>query len=313
VLRLGTSANATFDVAPSGHTLGYTGGTIATTLWAIDLDARSLAPRRLAYGTAWIGNPFLSSDGQFVGYERTDQDGDNVYVLPFDPGPGRPLTNGAAEWEAQGWIPGGHQMTYSGFERPTKLYAQEFPDGQRRPIGRAGALPLADGGTVELDARRGLVFRTAVGMERAVPVADSLGGFVRLWAADADGGGAYLLGVPAAAGAQPRSRVVRVDRESGNLTGVVDLPFGQVPYVLAAQHGTVVYATWVQGRDGLRPIVWRVMPRRSPQRVVELPRVCGEGTLTMGVNGRRFACAERTTTTDLFLIENFDRYRPHPK
>jgi hypothetical protein len=48
----------------------------------------------------------------------------------------------------------------------------------------------------------------------------------------------------------------------------------------------------------------------APAAKVALLSACDEGTLTMSADGRRFVCAERTAKSDLFLLENFGRYRP---
>ena len=206
-------------------------------------------------------------------------------------------------------VPGGHRLTYATDMKPERLlYAQDVPDGPRRVLGPLGAIPLADGGAVELDGPgRRLVFRAA-GTERAVAVPDSLGSFVKLWAGDADGGGVYLLVNRAAAGAPSHTGIVWVDRASGALTTVIDLPLAQVPYALAAEHGTVTYATWPQGRNS-RPTIWRAGRGRPAGKVAELPLTCTEGSLRMAADGRRFACAEWTARPDLFLLEHFDRYR----
>jgi hypothetical protein len=36
---------------------------------------------------------------------------------------------------------------------------------------------------------------------------------------------------------------------------------------------------------------------------------CQAGSLTMSADGRRFACGQLTARADLFLLEDFDRYR----
>ena len=92
------------------------------------------------------------------------------------------------------------------------------------------------------------------------------------------------------------------------LAEVLDQPLNRRPYPLAADHGTLVYATWERGRDGNRPTVWRVRAGGVPSKMALLP-ACEEETLTMSADGRRFACAERTSTSDLFLLEQFSRYR----
>ena len=136
-----------------------------------------------------------------------------------------------------------------------------------------------------------------------------------LWDTDADGGGAYVQSVTKiVAGATSRRRGFRLDRASGALTVVLDLPATQFPAPLAAQDlaaqdGAVIYATWPPDREVGRPTVWRAHPGRSPMKVAELPLKCIGGALTMSANGRRFACAEWTRRPDLFLLEHFDRYR----
>jgi hypothetical protein len=75
------------------------------TLWALDLAARPTVPRLLATSTGWLGVPYLSSDGLPVGYEATDQVGDNVYVIPFAGGTGQPVTHEAGGRYVSGWFP----------------------------------------------------------------------------------------------------------------------------------------------------------------------------------------------------------------
>jgi hypothetical protein len=158
---------------------------------------------------------------------------------------------------------------------------------------------------VELDGTsRRLVFRDSAGAEQSIAVSNSLGGFPSLWAADADGSGAYVRSM----GISSRMRVVRVDRRSGMLAEVLEQPMTQIPYPLAADHGTVTYATWARGRDGNRPTIWRVHAGAAPTKVTLLSP-CEEETLTMSADGRRFVCAERTSKSDIFLLEHFDRYR----
>jgi serine/threonine-protein kinase len=309
VVHLGSSPGYAFDIASDGRTLAYTGGTSATTLWALEPDARP-PRRRLAASTAWLGDPQLSSDGQFVAYTKTDQAGDNVYVMPFAGPPAQPVTHDATGWEVGRWVPGGHSVTYAHGARPSPLYAQEFPGGPRRVIGRADALPFADGGTVEFDVPgRRLLFSAADGAPGAVALPDSLGAILELWGVDADGGSAYLQVLRAAAGVPPHFQIVRVDRGSGALTTVVDLPTAPAPYLLAVERGVMDYATWRRGPDGGRPTVWRVRPGRPAARVATLASACDQATLTMSADGRRFACAERTERPDVFLLEHFDRYR----
>ena len=305
VLTLGKSAGFTFDITRDGRTLVFTSGALTTTLLALDSDARPATRRQLDASTAALGNPHLSSDGQLVGFAATDPTGDNVYVMPFAGGAKQAVTHEASGWEVQGWVPGGHQLLYAGTARPAPLYAQDVPGGTRHVIGQAGALPFSGGGMVELERTgRRLVFRGPAGAERTIALPDSLGGFPSLWAADADGGAAYVRST----GQSTRQRVVRVDRASGTLSEVLDLPMTQVPYVLAAERGTVVYATWRRGGDGNRPTVWRVKAG-GPTTRVALLSACDEGTLTMSADGRRFVCAERAAKSDLFLLEHFDRYR----
>jgi dipeptidyl aminopeptidase/acylaminoacyl peptidase len=310
VLNLGPSS-PNFDIAPDGRSLVHAGGGVANTLWALDLDARPLAPRRLAASTAYLGDPYISSDGQLVAYDATDHTGNNVYVMPFAGGPGQPVTHEAAGWYTQGWVPGGHRLTYAGTAPGAPVHAQEVPDGPRRVVGPAGTLLLADGATVALDVlRRRLVVRVADGAERVVQLPDSLGGFLTFAGADEDGGGAYVLGAPAAPGATARSRFVRVDRASGALTPVaLDLPADQGAASLSTRAGTLVYATWPPRRIRGRPTVWRLRPGRRPVKVAALPLECGAGSLTMSADGRRFACRESTVKPDLYLLEGFDRYR----
>ena len=189
---------------------------------------------------------------------------------------------------------------------PAPLYAQDVPDGPRRVIGQVGALPLANGGMVELDGPdRRLVFRTAAGMTRTVVLPDSLGAVFALWAADADGSGAYVR----SAGLSGHIKIVRVDRESGAPTTILEHPLAQLPYVLAAQRGVVVYATWPPGDYSGRATIWQVRPGEPSKAVTILPFACDAETLTMSADGRRFACARRTGKPDLFMIEGFDRYR----
>ena len=310
VLNLGAASSSTFDIAPDGRKLVFSGGTATMSLWALDLATRPLAPRRLAASTSLLGVPFLSSDGQLVGYTATDQAGDNVYVIPFAGGSGQPVTHDAAGWEAQGWVPGGHRLTYNDAARPTDLFAQDVPDGLRRVIGRVGARPLADGGTVELDAPgRHLVFRTNDGKERLVALPDSLDGFKTLWAADADGSGAYLVYSAGAPGTPARIRIIRIDRASGAIAAEVELAVFQFPQALAVDHGAMVYATWAQFYEASRPTLWRARRGQRPAMVSKLPLECNEGTLTMSADGQRFTCARWTGTSDLFQLENFDRYR----
>jgi hypothetical protein len=158
---------------------------------------------------------------------------------------------------------------------------------------------------VELDGTsRRLVFRDPAGAEQNVVVPNSLGGFPGLWAADADGSGAYVRSM----GISSRIRVVRVDRGSGMLAEVLDQPMTRIPYPLVADHGTVTYATRARGRDGHRPTIWRVHAGAVPMKGTLLSP-CEEETLTMSADGRRFVCAERTAKSDIFLLEHFDRYR----
>jgi hypothetical protein len=305
VLTLGKAPNYTFDIARDGHTLVFTGGTLTTTLIALDSSARPASRRQLDVSTAWLGNPHLSSDGQLVAFEATDQMGDNVYVMPFTGGAKQPVTHDASGWGVLGFVPGAHRMVYAGLARPAPLYAHDVPGGARHVIGRAGALPTAGGGTVELNAtRRQVVFRDSAGSERSIALPNAFGGFPNLWAVDADGSGAYVH----SAGIAAHLRIVRVDRASGELAEVLDRPVTRIPYPLAADHGTVTYATWERGRDGNRPTIWRVRAGGVPSKVTLLS-ACEEETLSMSADGRRFVCAERTSKSDLFLLEHFDRYR----
>ena len=305
LLNLGKAANTTFDITPDGQALVYTGGTFTTALWALDLGAVP-ASRLLTSSTGWLGDPHVSSDGQLVAYEMTDQAGDNVYVRPFAGGDAQAITHESSGRWVQGWVPRTHQLTYGGNAVPAPLYAQEVPDGTRRVIGRVGALPFADGGTVELDEPdRRLVFRTATGMVHSVALSDSLGSIFGLWAADADGSGAYVRTAALSGGV----KIVRVDRESGATTTILERAVDRLPYVLSAERGIVVYATWPPRDYNGRPTIWQVRPGRPSTMVTVLPFACDAETLTMSADGRRFACARRTGGPDLFMIDRFDRYR----
>jgi Tol biopolymer transport system component len=305
LLNLGKAANTTFDIAPDGQALVYSGGTLTTALWTLDLGA--VPPSRLLISsTGWLGDPHVSSDGQLVAYEMTDQAGDNVYVRPFAGGDAQAITHESSGWVVQGWVPGAHQLTYAGNAVPAPLYAQAVPDGARRVIGRVGALPVADGGMVELDGpARSLMFHVAAGTTRSIALPDSLGAIFGLSAADPDGSGAYV----STAGLSGRIKVVRVDRESGAPTTILEQPLGWPPYVLAAQRGIVVYATWPPGDYSGRATIWQVPPKGPSKRVTVLPSACDRETLTMSADGRRFTCARRTPRPDLFMIDRFDRYR----
>jgi len=305
LVNLGKAASATFDIAPDGRTLVYTGGSLTTELWALEVGT-VLQSRLMASSTGWLGDPRLSSDGQLVAYEMTDQAGDNVYVRPFAGGDAQAVTHDASEWEALGWVFGSHRLLYANAARPTPLYAQDVPDGARRVVAGVGAIPFADGGMVELDAPdRRLVFRTAAGSIRNVAISDSLGTIFDLWGADADGSGAYLrtLGLSAPV------KIVRVDRESGAPSTTIDQPTDQVPYVLAAERRNVVYATWPIRDPTGRPTIWQVRTGRPSTKVMVLPFACAEESLAMSADRRRFACARRIARPDLFIIDRFDRYR----
>jgi tRNA A-37 threonylcarbamoyl transferase component Bud32 len=303
LLNLGKAAGATFDVAPDGRTLVYTGGSLTTELWALEGGA-VLQSRLLASSTGWLGDPRLSSDGQLVAYEMTDQTGDNVYVRPFAGGDAQAVTHDASEWEALGWVFGSHRLLYAS-GRPTSLYAQDIPDGARRVLD-PGGIWFADGSMVELDGPdRRLTFRTATGSVRNVAISDSLGAILDLWGADADGSGAYVHTLGPAAGV----KIVRVDRESGAPSTTIEQPAQQRPYLLAAERGIVVYATWPIGDPAGRPTIWQVRTGRPSTKVMVLPFACAEESLVMSVDRRRFACARRIARPDLFIIDRFDRYR----
>jgi len=305
LVNLGKAAGATFDVAPDGRTLVYTGGSLTTELWALE-GGTVLQSRLLASSTGWLGDPRLSSDGQLVAYEMTDQTGDNVYVRPFTGGDAQAVTHDASEWEALGWISGSHRLLYANSARPTPLYAQDVPDGARRVLAGVGAIPFADGGMVELDAPvRRLVFRTAAGSMRNVAIPDSLGAIFGLWGADTDGSGAYVHTLGPSAGV----KIVRVDRESGVPSTTLDQPGRQRPYLLAAERGIVVYATWPIGDPAGRPTIWQVRTGRPSTKVMVMPFACAEESLAMSADRRRFACARRIARPDLFIIDRFDRYR----
>jgi hypothetical protein len=308
VRYLGPSVDVTFDVAPDGETLVHTGGTFTMTQWALDRDARSPVPRRLgAPSTAWLGPPFLSSDGMFVGYDKYDPAGENVYVRTFAGGPERPLTRDSVGFGVRGWLPGTNRLLYSGYRPTDSLYAQEVPDGVRRVVGGLDDVPLPDGGTAALDSTgRGVVFRSVQGTKRVVILPDSLGQITELGRSDDDAGGVLVAVTRAAAGAAARLRIVHLDRASGAFWIADDVETMQSSTVLASKRGEVVYATWVVGQELGHPTVWRTAPGHAPAKVAELPLECAAGWLTMSASGSRFVCGAITNRRpDLYQIEHF--------
>ena len=81
-------------VSRDGRSAVFTSGAgnFHISLMTIDPAKGTITERRMTGGTAWHGYPTLAPDGRFMVYSKGDQRGDNLYYLPTDSGPERPLT-----------------------------------------------------------------------------------------------------------------------------------------------------------------------------------------------------------------------------
>lgn len=311
LLSLPTLGIGEFDIASDGQSLVYAaGGPVTTTIWALDLAEKRVPPRRLAASTSRLGAPTLSSDGQLVAYAATDQAGDNIYVMPFEGGNVQRITYDAAGYGATQWFPNRHRLMYQRWG-PKEAFAQEFPRGARHLVARVeegqGVLPLPDSGVVVQVAVHHLVFLGPDGARmREIVLPDSLGDDVSLWGVDGDGRSVYVRAISLA---PYRPRLFRVDRASGVLALMGDLPIATAPMALGGR-GSVLYATWVPGLlHGGHPTIWRFPPGGPAGRVRELPLECDTWTLSMALDERRFVCTASVSTSDIFLVQHIDTFR----
>jgi WD40 repeat protein len=308
-----------FDIAPDGRSIVYGGGTTTTTLWALDLNDSTATPLQLAKTTSYLSGAVLSSDGELVAYGTTDRLGDNLYVKPFRGGPATPVTQDSAAtavYSTLGWYPRSHRLSYVGWndkERQPLFQSQDLPHGARRRM-RApgpGILPilLADGGVAEYDHQRVITFRDSAGKEiGSVTLPDSLGAAVIPAGEDIDGTGVLFSTGNAS---EFRMRLVRVDRRSGRITliGTIPTAGAWATAVLSGGIAGATYATWPRGaRTGI-PTLWRVTPGRPNTRLRDLPITCDVQLLVASSDGKRLVCISSDEHPDIFLLEQFDRYR----
>jgi Tol biopolymer transport system component len=309
LLSMPTLGAGEFDLAPDGRSLVYAGGPVTTTIWAFDLAEKPGLPRRLIASTSRIRQPSLSSDGQLIAYSATDQVGDNVYVIPFEGGNAQRVTYDASGYGGTQWFPNRHRLMYQRWAPKLEAFVQELPQGARHLAAQVedgqGILPLPDGGMVVQVAVFHLVFLDPNGTRISeIVLPDSLGDDVSLFSADADGRSIYVRAIPLA---PYRPHLFRVDRTSGALALMDELPIAKAPQPLGARHN-VQYATWEPGSVH-HPTIWRLPPGGPATKVRELPFECDPSTLSMSLDERRFVCSASVSTMDIFLVEHLDTFR----
>jgi hypothetical protein len=295
-----------FDLVENGRHLAFLRERTSSNIWT----ARSgpdTTRRWLTSGSALSSAPRLSPDGRLVAFVQGDPSSTNVSVVGSDSGPATQVTfMGERKVRDLAWSPSGRQVAYCTTGEAAPQIGIVTPTGTRVAVPAtselSGSCEIAWGAEDELLYQRGgnrnfavlslsgrperlLVSNDSVGWMFA-PLVDASGDRVAVeWNRTLDGGqGVWVI-------SRRDSTQRRLARESGwrPLRWTSD--------------GLVLYAV-LQGR------VYRLdVSQPGSAEATAFPSCPGSGN-NVSSDGARIVCAEVETTSDAWLIRNFDPTAP---
>jgi Tol biopolymer transport system component len=309
---------STFGLSRDGTILAYVERSTPTSEFiAMERVGERVTARTVQSFTGQGGAFALSPDGRTIVLSRADAFGENLYVVPFEGGPERPITSDRERHTAPVWLPDGRLVFKKG-QPSTQLYVVNPTGGQPQPFGPAGYstgdpwyLQWLDDSLYVLDQRdhhRVLVVDASGSIRDTLTVPDTLDQLLtvtpdarELWFFDRDLEKGWFYSLDRVTNA------VKVAFTTHSLAGRgAPRPNGGV---LGWANSNYHVATW-PNRTVSAPTVWRVNSDGTFTRIVELPETCDfRFGLSMSRDGRRFVCKRSEARTDIWLLRGVNLTR----
>lgn len=307
---------ATFAVSRDGKTLAVVDGSSSTKQFMVmERVGDSVTSRSLLTFTGWSSTPALSPDGRTIALSRSDAQGTNLYLIPFDGGPERPLTSGRDHVDAPVWLRDGRLVFKRGLPS-TQLFVVDPRGGRPRPFGPSGYTTgnawylqwLDDSSYVleQWDQHRLFVVDSSGSVRGSLTLPDTLDQLVavtpdarQLWFLErnAESRRYYSL--------DRSTKLVTVDRSTRLMRVAAHVPPNSQPVGWADD--TYVFATW-PNRAASRPKLWHVNSDGASSQITVLPTDCdfGSSLISMSRDGRRFVCVRTSAKRDIWLWRGVD-------
>jgi len=296
------------DVSRDGTMLAFVDGASTTTeLMAIERVGERLTARTLLRLTGPVGASAMSPDGHTIALSRRDAQGENVYVIPFEGGPPRPITSGRNRFIGPVWLRDQRLVFKRGLP-DAQLFVVNLTGGQPHPFGPAGYttgnpwyLQWLDGSSYVLDQRdqhRLLVLDSSGAVRDTLTVPKTLD---ILFAATPDARHLWFFDHNYAKG-----RFYSLDRVTKTVKVAFDMP--PLSLIVGWADDTYVFATWPKPTAS-SPTLWRVNSGGAYTKLAVLPADCDFSGLSMSRDGRRFVCRRTQAKTDIWLLRGLDLRR----
>jgi serine/threonine protein kinase/DNA-binding SARP family transcriptional activator/Tol biopolymer transport system component len=310
---------ATFGISRDGKTMAVVDGSSTTTQFTVmERVGEHVTSRSLPTFTGWSSMPALSPDGRTIALSRGDAQGENLYLIPFEGGPERPLTSGQHHVDAPVWLRDGRLVFKRGLPS-TQLFVVNPRGGQPRPFGPSGYttgnpwyLQWLDDSLYVLDQwdeHRLLVVDSSGSVRGRLTVPDTLSQLLavtpdarQLWFLERNSESRRFFSLDRS------TKLVTVDRSTKLVTITVDIPPNSQP--LGWADDTYVFATW-RKRTASPPTLWRVNSGGTFTPIAVLPTDCdfGSTVISMSRDGRRFVCVRTDAKRDIWLRRGLDLWR----
>jgi serine/threonine protein kinase/DNA-binding SARP family transcriptional activator/Tol biopolymer transport system component len=292
----------TFDVSRDGKTLVFASeASTPTELTAIERVGDRVTSRSLKSFTGSSNSPVLSPDGRTIAWSHSDPRGANLYLIPFDSGAERRLTNGQY-FDSPVWLRDQRLVLKNGLGGPNQLVVVNPSDAQPRPFGPAQYtsgnpwyLQWLDDSLYALEQmnpHRLLILDSGGSTRDSLAVPDSLG---QLLTVTPDRQQIWFLQLK-------RGRVYSLDRRTKLVKVAFDPPRNSLPLGWADDGYVLVMRPKGTASS---PTLSRVNSDGTFRQIAILPTGCGG--VSMSRDGTRLVCMKRDAKrSDIWLQRGLD-------